>query len=1136
VAVADGTDTPAAGGPARRWPGALAVVGAVAVAYVLATLIGRAQEADNVRILGLLDPFFLWIRGGGATATGGGAAATDWLERHVPWVAGAISAALLVVAISAWRAVRRLPRDVLAVVAVLLLGVWGQSLLLMDVVGLGTIVYLAGILGAVALGWWRPMRRLPGFPGFGADPGAGEGGAWHPSWRAECAIIFAIGIVALLFRTWGLTEQSDFLDLETVDSFVQSRTLEGVADYYRYTFLSTNPGAAHMLPQWALFQVFGASIFTLRMAAVLWGVAAVLLMYGLVRRLAGVTPAVVASLLLALAPDQLFWSRSENGFFSPVPALALATVHVGLWMAQRFSFPAVLCAALLMPVSRYFYTTCLAMFLFPLAVAGHATLFVRGAWKRLWFVVPLLAMGLVFWWFHLTLVLGTLKDGDYRFLHPAQIYGGTAWTKQGDFSKASLPELIGLQAQSMADNLSRVIRDMTYEAQGAFGHWYMRAQPNPHPTTMNVALVTLLALGMGYLAGQLRDPRAFALLVWLAIALLPGIMSRDATPRRMSMLFPAAHIIGTLLLAAAVRIIRQAAGRRTAEIATGAGAVFFAVLLLTNTVSFFRMPMQPVIFADYQRFLRPILADSDTWFLNLPRPFISLLQFSEADRFVAQPWCIVGVHRDASWLRLGLQPQCDFADHAYGLTFTPDEIEAARTAHRMQRITYAFFVEPVTQAQVDLIRALYPQAEMHDYVSPRDQRRIATVTIDLADSVALRAPLVRSHATPPPAVLADVGQQATTDGAPPAPGLAVEGGLWLDADSWYAFTLQPACAGAALAIDGQPATADRPRPLLAGVHRFALTVAGPAGCDLPLRLAFTRPDTPAPVPLGGDRFTSPAVAELPAAAAPPVATYPGYRTARQIVQLPGRAADLAIGPDGILHVALLESGSWRIRKYGPDGQALGDFDLGAPRELDPGTMTVADDGTVAILFGRLVFMFDAAGKAIGNWDNVWFVWETQLATWGDQWLATIPHRDSIAELTRDGKVVREFDKFEGGPGQFFAPTSLALSAEGDLAVLQPDGKALRFRTPAGQFAPAFVRQFPVQSASNGVGFDGPDRLLLPTDRIVQVFDADGTRLMAEDPTADLSRLQVGRTARVRAADGRAYILDPEGNRLWLLER
>lgn len=1124
----DFASTPAPGAP-RRWPGALAVIAALALAYVAVMLIGRAQEAANVRILGVFDPVFLWIRDSGG-------AASDWLERHASRVAGAISAGVLLVVVGALIAVRRLPIALLAPCAVLLLGVWGQALLLIDVTRPGAAVYLLAVLAAVGLGWWRPMRCLPGFPGLGAESGAGLEGAWRPRWAVECAIVVAIGVVALLCRTWALTELSDFLDLETVNSWVQSRTLEGVADYYRFTFLATNPGAAHMLPQWALFNLFGSSVFTLRMAAVLWGMAATLLMYWLVRRLAGVAPAILATLLFATAPDQLFWSRSENGFFSPVPVLALLTLHVCLWMAARFSFASVLSAAVLMPASRYFYTTCLAMFLLPLAVAGHATVFVRGAWRKLWYVVPLLALGLVAWWYHLTVLLGVLNDGNFQFRHPAQIYGGTAWTRQGDFAQASTLDLLRLQAASMGEGLARTVRDMTDVTTGSFGHWYMRAQLNPHATTMNVGLVVLLALGLGYLAGQLRDPRAFMLLVWLVIALMPGIMSRDATPRRMSMLFPAAHVIGTLFLAAFVRMVRQAAGRRVADVATAAAAVALSIVLLSNTVSHFRMPLQPVIFADYLRFLQPILRDSDSVFLNLPRPFISLLQLGDVDRFVTAPWCIQAVERDASWLRVGLQPQCTFADDAFGLTFTPAEIEAARAAHRMRRISYVFFVEPITQAQLDLIRALYPRAEHHDYVSPRDQRRLAVVTIDLADAVALRAPLLRSAASPPPDVLGEVTEQAVADGAPPAPAATVEGGLWLDADNWYAFALQPPCPGAELRVGGTLAASDARLPLLAGVHPFTLSIPDPQACALPLRVTAARPDAPA-APLGADRFTSPSVAALPAAAAPPVTTYPGYPTAKVLAQLPGRSADLGIGPDGALYAAALEQGSWHIRKYAPDGATLASWNIGAPREMDPGTLSVAPDGTIAILFGRQVFLLAPDGRRLGVWENVWLVWETQIAFWGnDRLLATIPHRDSIAVFNRSGELISELRDFPGGPGKFFAPTSLALTPEGDLVVLQQDGRALRLHTPSDRFQPVFVREFRVGAATPGVGFDGPDHLLVPTDGVIEVFDADGTRLMAADPAADLSRIHVGKSARVRGAAGAVYVLDPEGNRLWTLHR
>ena len=59
-------------------------------------------------------------------------------------------------------------------------------------------------------------------------------------------------------------------------------------------------------------------------------------------------------------------------------------------------------------------------------------------------------------------------------------------------------------------------------------------------------------------------------------------------------------------------------------------------------------------------------------------------------------------------------------------------------------------------------------------------------------------------------------------------------------------------------------------------------------------------------PLGADHFTSPTVAALPTAAAPPVLVYPGYADAKVLLKLPARSADLAIGPDGSLYTALME--------------------------------------------------------------------------------------------------------------------------------------------------------------------------------------------------------------------------------------
>jgi hypothetical protein len=113
---------------------------------------------------------------------------------------------------------------------------------------------------------------------------------------------------------------------------------------------------------------------------------------------------------------------------------------------------------------------------------------------------------------------------------------------------------------------------------------------------------------------------------------------------------------------------------------------------------------------------------------------------------------------------------------------------------------------------------------------------------------------------------------------------------------------------------------------------------------------------------------------------------------------------------------------------------------------------------------------------------------------------------------------------------------MTLTADGDLALLQPNRLALRFETPPDRFAPVFRNAFPVAAASPGLAFDGRDRLLVPTDGRLLAYDADGTRLMAETPARDLSRLRLGPAARVRSGGGRLYVLDPEGSRVWQLQR
>ena len=690
----------------------------------------------------------------------------------------------------------------------------------------------------------------------------------------------------------------------------------------------------------------------------------------------------------------------------------------------------------------------------------------------------------------------------------------------------------------MSERLAGVVRDLTYHAVNCFGHWYSRASPGPHPTTMNVGLVALLALGVGYLAGQLRDPRAFALLVWLALSLLGGIMSNEPTPRRMSMLFPAAHVIAALFVAAFVRVARQAGGPRSGQLAAGLTVTALAVAMVTNSVSHFRLPVQPVLFGDYLRFLRPTVEQSDALFLNLPTAFRSFVILGNLEHLLRSPGCFEHVESHRQWLHKALAPACSFADATYHLTMTGAERAALQARYRMQRPSFVFFVDPTSQADLDLIRALYPGALVREYTSPRDQRQIATVTIDVEASQALRTPELRmpDPPDPAPALLAGVPLKPVDDAAlGDAVAAVVAGGIAIETDGWYRFDLQPACPAAELRVDGHPASGAGVVPMLAGVHAFTIALSDLTRCRTPMQIVAVQAGSATPTAVPPERITSPQVAALPQAAAPAVEVYDGYAPPVSLATLPMHPGDLAVGPDGTLYLAGAALGKWHMYRLTPDGRIVTSWDLPAPRGINLSTIAVAPDGTVAALFARTVMLYSASGQPLGRWENAWLGWESQLTWWGDDLLlATIIHRNSIAVFNRRGELLREFSSFDTdhGPAELYQPQGFSLSPTGDLVVLQPNGEALLFHTPTDAFQPTFVRRFASEAVSHGATFDGSARILLPVAGAVQAFDPSGIRLLAADPTRDPGRQPFGNGVRLRGAADGVYVLAADGNRLW----
>src|SRR5262249_6177358 len=154
--------------------------------------------------------------------------------------------------------------------------------------------------------------------------------------------------------------------------------------------------------------------------------------------------------------------------------------------------------ALWMPWCRWFYSACMVAFLIPITTGLHALIFGRGLWRQVWYVVPLLGVGLLLWIFRLGALEAALRAWLWQFVDDSAVYGASAWRKHGESRDAGWADLARLQAVSMSSNFAEVVRNMSYHTDN-FSHWCQRSQPADFRTIMNVGLTLLLFISLGYL-------------------------------------------------------------------------------------------------------------------------------------------------------------------------------------------------------------------------------------------------------------------------------------------------------------------------------------------------------------------------------------------------------------------------------------------------------------------------------------------------------------------------------------------------------------------------------------------------------------------------------------------------------------
>lgn len=1086
--------------------------------------IGADQASRFIRPLEWLSEPFGFLRASAEVLM-------PWLDANAARVAAGVSAAVAALVLVAWASAGRRAVPIAWLGLCLIAAAWGEVGLLAGDLYQGVALFALAAAAAALLGVWYPLPERQLWLRRGPSGLGGPRGAARPR---EYAFVGALVVAAFVTRVYALTELPSNFENEMVLSMLASQTWEGIELHVPWGMLSNTNGFLHMFLQLLTAEIFGKSVFSLRLTGAIWWTLSVPLFYWLLRRMLGVGAAIIGVMLLISAPEQLFWSRSETVCIALLTPLAVVTAALAVRLINDARFWGVLAVVLWLPLTRYAYTPAVVLPFFLVLVYLHSLVCVRGTLRRALCVIPALVVGIGLWVGSLSLAYGLFTGADWTFMNPVSSGGVAVWRGEGSWRTEGAAALAANQVRNVAANLEEVGARMTYRA--AYDNWYRRADPAAHPTIINAGLPVILAVSLGYLLGQLRDPRAFAILAWIGMGLLPAVMSQDPASRRMGLAFPGFYAAIAVTLAAALDFFEKRTGHLVAWLArvvVGLGVAFVAWISMG---SHFLLPTAPTYFDQTRQASAGLFADSDAVFHTLAPVWGEILALVHGDEVFDNERvpCLKKIDR-ANFLATALRPACDYEETEFAFTLSPERREALRSSYDPQRVSFLIGETALDKPLRELAKALFPAAQSSLPAVPSTSFNVLWLEVDRPMIDALHRPELATDLSPAEAqalsgrLLADTRLDPVARQG--AAAIVVDAGLLVDEDGWYAIGLEPACDAASLSVANRPQSNEPLLPLTKGAHSLTLTLPSASACGLPLRLTMSRFNGAATVPLPSPALLAPRIASVPQAQGRRLMTDPGFKEAPLPFAQSDPPLDVGIDGRGALVILTEEAGALRIKRIGVDGNQDVAWRI---EDVRPKGMSVAPDGTVFLVYAERVTVYSPDGVLMETWTEPLVRTQDLGHLASGHVLSAVVDQHVIALLDRKGRVLQKWHAFEGGPGAFSGPVSVAVSPDGNIVVIEIDGTALLFRTPADRFAPAFVGTFDALSHESayalGWALDSRHRLILPDPVVAKtlLYDVDGARVMAADPRYDLSNLVASSVRRVVATKEGVYTLDISG--------
>ena len=364
----------------------------------------------------------------------------------------------------------------------------------------------------------------------------------------EAVLLTLIFIIALIFRTYALNVLPDSFEGELSPFSAAATSLQGMFIANKGAYGPWAPlGILYYIPIYITTEAFGVTILSLRLSSALVGLFTLPLVYLLAARLAGRSGGLLAAALFALECLHLGWSRTDvhpHGV-TTWPTLLMCWFLIKAYDTRKISWACGV--ALIMGLSWHQYPSGQSAVAIPLLAVGIFWISNRFKLPLKLSQTALISMGVILWFVGLPLSY-YLADGNFHLSNPFTLTGPrTSWGEDG-LPSSSLGVML-LVLSKAAAQFGHVLQGIFYRQPYLFHQEWIAYSDMVYGRTVAWLEVPFVVLGICIVLLSIKRFESAVLLAWIMAALLPGILSEHAYPKRLSTLFPALDIVAAIALA-----------------------------------------------------------------------------------------------------------------------------------------------------------------------------------------------------------------------------------------------------------------------------------------------------------------------------------------------------------------------------------------------------------------------------------------------------------------------------------------------------------------------------------------------------------------------------------------------------------